>query len=169
MSFFCFFLCFLLTRVSPDAQVSHNDSIPRSKLSSQKTNGVIRHCLPSTRLYAQVPKSASQAVFSRVESTFHATRRTPHGASRLVKAMSARMITRRAPSRHRKDARIRPGTHAFSPRLPPPVTPLSLPPSPNPLTHGFRPYAANYPLKQRYCMYSTKRSKCPHPACKHEL
>ena len=36
----------------------------------------------------------------------HATRRTPHGASRLVLAVSAWSVpTRRAPSRHCKDAR----------------------------------------------------------------
>ena len=32
------------------------------------------------------PKSASQAVLSRMQLTFHATRRTPHGASRLVQS-----------------------------------------------------------------------------------
>ena len=37
----------------------------------------------------------------------HATRRTPHGATCLEKAMSAwSMKTRRAPSRHRRDARV---------------------------------------------------------------
>ncbi|CAM9463532.1 unnamed protein product, partial [Laminaria digitata] len=37
----------------------------------------------------------------------HTTRRTPHGASRLVQAMSAWSVkTRRAPSRHYKDARV---------------------------------------------------------------
>ena len=37
----------------------------------------------------KVPKSASQAVLSRMLLTLHATRRTPHGDSRLVQAMSA--------------------------------------------------------------------------------
>ena len=42
-----------------------------------------------------------------MQLTLHATRRTPHGASRLVLAMSAWSVkTRRAPSRHRKDARV---------------------------------------------------------------
>ena len=36
-----------------------------------------------------VPKSASQALLSRVRFTLHATRQTPHGASRLVRALSA--------------------------------------------------------------------------------
>ncbi|CAM9917386.1 unnamed protein product, partial [Laminaria digitata] len=52
-------------------------------------------------------KSASQSVLS-VHSrmlTFHATRRTPHGASRLVLAMFARSVkTRRPPSQHCRDA-----------------------------------------------------------------
>ena len=37
----------------------------------------------------RVPKSASQAVLSMLQLTFHAPRRTHHGASRLVQAMSA--------------------------------------------------------------------------------
>ena len=46
-------------------------------------------------------KSASQAALGRMKLTFHATRRTPHGASRLVQGMSAWLVkTRRAPSQH---------------------------------------------------------------------
>ena len=46
-------------------------------------------------------------VFSKVQLTLHETRRTPHGASRLVQAMSAWLVkTRRAPSRHSRDARV---------------------------------------------------------------
>ena len=60
--------------------------------------------------YARNPyarKSASQAVLSRMQLTLHATRRTPHGASRLVLAMSPWSVeTRRAPSRHCRDARV---------------------------------------------------------------
>ena len=43
-----------------------------------------------------------------MQFTLHATRRrTPHGASRLVQAMSAWLAkTRRAPSRHSRDARV---------------------------------------------------------------
>ena len=52
-------------------------------------------------------QSASQVVLSRIQFTIHATRRTPHGASRLVQAMSALSVkTRRAPSRHCRDARV---------------------------------------------------------------
>ena len=44
-------------------------------------------------------KSASKAVLSRTRLTRHATRPTPHGASRLVQAMCAWSVkTRRAPS-----------------------------------------------------------------------
>ena len=42
-----------------------------------------------------------------MQLTLHATRRTPHGASRLVLAMSAWSVkTRRAPSRHCRDASV---------------------------------------------------------------
>ena len=42
-----------------------------------------------------------------MQFTLHATRRTPHGASRLVQAMSAWLVkTRRAPSRHSRDPRV---------------------------------------------------------------
>ena len=44
----------------------------------------------------------------RMQFTLHATRRTPHGASRLVQVMSASRLvkTQRAPSRHSRDARV---------------------------------------------------------------
>ena len=49
--------------------------------------------------------SASQAVLSWMQLTLHATRRTPHGASRLVLAMYAWLVTTgRAPSGHCRDA-----------------------------------------------------------------
>ena len=55
----------------------------------------------------RVPRSASHVVLSRTKLTLHTTRRTPHGASRLVQAMSAWVVkTRRAPSRHSRDARV---------------------------------------------------------------
>ena len=61
--------------------------------------------IPRRHPYAR--KSASQAVLSRMQLTLHATRRTPHGGSRLVLAMSAWSVnTRRAPSRHGRDARV---------------------------------------------------------------
>ena len=42
-----------------------------------------------------------------MQSTLHATSRTPHGASRLMQAMSAWSVkTRRASSRHCTDARV---------------------------------------------------------------
>ena len=53
------------------------------KVPHQKTNRFIRRCHPYAR------KSASRAVLSRMQLTLHATRPTPHGASRLVLAMSA--------------------------------------------------------------------------------
>ena len=60
-------------------------------------------------LNAAVPyakKSGPKAVLSRMQLTLHATRPTPHGASRLVQAMPAWWVkTRRAPSRHCRGAR----------------------------------------------------------------
>ena len=42
-----------------------------------------------------------------MQLTLHAARRTPHGASRLVQAMSTWSVkTRRAPCRHYRDARV---------------------------------------------------------------
>ena len=66
-----------------------------------KQNQSIRRCHPYAR------KSASRAVLSVMQLTIQATRRTPHGASRLVLAMSAWSVkTRRAPSRHCRDANV---------------------------------------------------------------
>ena len=55
----------------------------------------------------KVPKSVLRAVLGRMQFTLHATRRTPHGAWRLVQAMPAWLLkTRRAPSWHTRDARV---------------------------------------------------------------
>ena len=54
-----------------------------------------------------MPKSVLRAVLGRTQFALHATRQTPHGASRLVQAMPAWLLkTRRAPSRHSRDARV---------------------------------------------------------------
>ena len=51
--------------------------------------------------------SCERFLEGRMQFTLHATRRTPHSASRLVQAMSAWLVkTRRAPSRHSRDARV---------------------------------------------------------------
>ena len=56
--------------------------------------------LPQRRTH-KVRKSASQVVLIRMQLTLHATRRTPHGASRLAHAMSAWSVnSRRASSPH---------------------------------------------------------------------
>ena len=65
----------------------------------------------------KVPKSVLRAVLGRMQFTLHATRQTPHGASRLVQAMSAWLgKTRRAPSWMRGSMviRLRPYTNAQS-------------------------------------------------------
>ena len=52
-------------------------------------------------------KSVSKAALCRVQPALHVTRRTPHGALRLVQAVSAWSVKpRRAPSRHCRDARV---------------------------------------------------------------
>ena len=52
-------------------------------------------------------KSVSQAVLSGMQLTLHATRPSPHGASRLVQAMSAWSVkTRRVSPRHCRYARF---------------------------------------------------------------
>ena len=83
----------------------------------------------------KVPKSVLRAVLGRMQFTLHATRRAPHGALRLVQAMSAWLEkTRRAPSRHSRDARVyghsTTAMHKLStPPLPPPI--LKPPSSPH--------------------------------------
>ena len=55
----------------------------------------------------KVPKSVLRAVIGRMQFTLHATRGPPHGASRLAQAISAWLMkTRRAPSRHSRDAKV---------------------------------------------------------------
>ena len=76
-----------------------------------------------------MPKSVLRAVLGRMQFIVHVTRRTPHGASRLVPAMSAWLvITRRAPSRHSRDARVY-GGHAQTEHTP---APPPFPPYPRP-------------------------------------
>ena len=72
----------------------------------------------------KVQKSALRAVLGRMQFTLHATP-TPHGASRLVQAMSAWLAkTRRAPSRHCRDAMVcghaTTAMHKLGTPLPPP-------------------------------------------------
>ena len=48
---------------------------------------------------SSICQSGLQAILSKMQLTLHATRRTPHGASRLVQAMSASSVkTRHAPA-----------------------------------------------------------------------
>ena len=73
-----------------------------------------------------MPKSVLRAVLGRMQFTLHANRRTPHGALRLVQAMSAWLVkTRRVRSRHGGDARVYGHTttamHKLSTPPPPPT------------------------------------------------
>ena len=102
---------------------------------------IIRAVIHTQESRHKVPKSVVRAVLGRMQFTLHATRRTPQGASRMVQAMSAWLVkTRRAPSRHSRDARIyghttmamhKLSTRPLSPNLPYPQ-PLPHPPSPRP-------------------------------------
>ena len=69
----------------------------------QKTNRFIGRC---RHPYAR--KLSSKALRRRMQLTlFHATRPTPHGASRSAQAKSAWSVkTRRAPSRHCRESRV---------------------------------------------------------------
>ena len=79
----------------------------------------------------------SKAVLSRMQLTLHVTRRTPHGASRLVQAMSVWSVkTRRALSRHCKDVRVY--GHKTTGMLGMSTPPLSLPKSVIILLAGMR-------------------------------
>ena len=75
-----------------------------------------------------MPKSVLRAVVERMQFTLRATRRTPHGASRLAQTISAWLVkTRRAPPQHSRDARVYGHTtmamHILS-TPPPPQRPL---------------------------------------------
>ena len=68
---------------------------------------------------AEVRPPHKSVVLSSMKLTLHATRRTPHGASRLVHAMPARSVkTRQAPFRHCGDARD--DGYAWNEYTPPP-------------------------------------------------
>ena len=78
----------------------------------------------------KVLKSVLRVVLGRMQFTIHATRRTPHGASRLVHAMSAWLVNiRRVPSRHSRDARVYGHTTTV-------MRKLSTPPPPPPSAPG---------------------------------
>ena len=83
-------------------------SLPSSLWSghTRKTKQLIGVVIHKQESRHKVPKSVLRAVLGRMQFTRHATRRTPHGASRLAQAMSAWLVkARRAPSRHSRDAR----------------------------------------------------------------
>ena len=69
--------------------------------------------------------SVLRAGFGRMQFALHATRRTRHGASRLVQEMSAWLVkTRRAPSRHSRGARVYGHTTTAMHKLSTPPLPL---------------------------------------------
>ena len=61
----------------------------------------------SKKVGTRCPSPSYERFLGRMQFTLHATRRTPHGTSRLVQAFSAWLVkTRLAPSRHSGDARV---------------------------------------------------------------
>ena len=77
------------------------------KWSHQKTKYVIGAEVHKQERRHMGPKSVVQVVLGRMQFTLHATRRTPHGVSRLVQAMSAWLVkTRRFPCRHSREVRV---------------------------------------------------------------
>ena len=88
----------------------------------------------------KVPKPVLRAVLGRMQFTLHATRRTPHGASsRLVQANACpwSMKTRRAPSRHSRDARVYSHTTTAMHKLStPPTSTVALAMRSDPLASG---------------------------------
>ena len=81
------------------------NSIPIAVHGSGLVNRNANHFIPRCHPYTRKP--ASRADLSRMPLNRHATRRTIHGASHLVLAKSNWPVTtRRAPSRHYRDARV---------------------------------------------------------------
>ena len=131
--------------------------------------------------YARRP--ASQAVRRRMQLTLHATRRTPHGASRLVQAMSAWLVkTRRAPPRHCRDARVyghtttamRDYEYNAPPSLLGPLLELQVSSPETAQSHQSSNVSVKLPhgravLESRlaYCVHAhpPSRKKCRHPFC----
>ena len=68
-----------------------------------------------------MPTSVLRAVLGRMQFTLHATRRTPHGALRLLQAVPSWLAkTRRAPSVHSRGARVYGHTTTAMHKLPSP-------------------------------------------------
>ena len=89
-----------------DIRIYHSQTSP--PLPHRKRNQVNRRCIRMQEITRRVQQPASPAVFSiyRMQLTLHTTRRTPHGTSYFVQETSAWSVkTRRAPSRHCRDAR----------------------------------------------------------------
>ena len=94
----------------------------------QKTKELIGAVIRKQEIRHKVPRSVLRAVLGRMRFTLHATRCTHRGASRLVRAMSAWLVkTRRAPSRHSRDATVHGHTTRAMHKLstPPPLSLIS--------------------------------------------
>ena len=131
----------------------------------QKTNKLIGAVIHKQESRHKVPNSVLRAVLGRMQFTLHATRRTPHGASRLVQAMSAWLVkTRCAPSRHSKDARVHGHTTTAIHKLGTPATlPPATPPPASPLFHRNTPPISLSTDSQQYFTWYNSKSQQPSP------
>ena len=94
------------------------------------TKYLIGATIPKQEGRHKMPKSVSRKVLERMQFTLHATPRSPYGTWRLVQAMSAWLVeTRRASSRHCRDASVYGQTTTAMHKL---STPPSAPPRPPP-------------------------------------
>ena len=87
---------------APTRQLHRKPIAVSGNWSHQKLNQLI-----DAVIHVQENLPLYKAVLGRMQLTLHATRPTPHGASRLVQAMSAWSVkTRRAPSRYCSDVKV---------------------------------------------------------------
>ena len=91
----------------------------------------------SKKVGTRCRRPSYERLLERMQFTVHATRRTPHGAWRLVQAIPAWLVkTRRAPSRHSRDGRVYGHTTTAMQKSSTPLAPL--PPSPPKLLSTLR-------------------------------
>ena len=69
-------------------QPKQRKHVPTNHRPSQRSI-TVRCCPPAVMLMQESPSHKQLALRSMMQLTLHATRRTPHGASRLVQPMSA--------------------------------------------------------------------------------
>ena len=92
---------------TPTRQVHSNTHCCLWSVHTRKQSNSLALSSISKKVGIRCRSPVLQAVLGRMQFTLHATRRKSHRASSLVQAMSAWLVkTRRAPSRHSRDARV---------------------------------------------------------------